>query len=202
MSDFPSLDDFESGTTTVQPRMESVDEDAFSTPFASTKEYPEIGNNGDLLNASEQFQSSFPSLPQSQSQSQSGMISAPTESSIPQDEPDVITQWRARQAEQIQRRDDLSSKRREETTTRARQQIDDFYETYNRKRDARIKLVREEQSALLEKRDESTSGGTTWERVLKLVDAKDVKRGDREVTRMRELLTSLAKDKNAPVAGL
>lgn len=224
MSDFPSLDDFESGATTAQPRMQSVGEDEdfmgsgnFSNQSAK---FPEIGDSGDLLNADETFTSSFPAV--EQQASFSGMISGPSEPYIPgtatagnavqathqqngaDEEPEVVTQWRERQAAQIERRDAESARKKEETVAKARQAIDDFYDNYNNKRDKAITGIRKEQEEFLAKRDETTSGGTSWERIVKLIDTKDTKavRGDRDVSRMRELLLSLKKDKNAPSAGL
>lgn len=220
MSAFPSLDDFESGTTTAQPQVEAVEDDGdFGGNFTnSSSKFPDIGNNGDLLGADETFQSSFPAV-QEEQHHPSGMISAPTEPYVPAGssvqassgyntadaEPEVISQWRERQAQQIARRDEQSAKKKEETTARARQAIDDFYDTYNAKRDKKIEGIRKEQDEFLAKRDESTSGGTTWERIVKLIDLKDTKTmrgGDRDVSRMRELLLTLQKDKNAPSAGL
>lgn len=220
MSDFPSLDDFESGNTTAQPRVENVPEDDFlgSGTFTNqSSKFPEIGETGDLLNAHESFSTQFPEI--QQQQSFSGMISGPSEPYIPgtasagnavdatsgsQEEPEVIKQWRERQQLQIQRRDEASARKKEETIIKARQAIDDFYDNYNNKRDKTIEGIRKEQEEFLAKRDETTSGGTTWERIVKLIDTKDAKaiRGDRDVSRMRELLLSLKKDKNAPSAGL
>lgn len=222
MSDFPSLDDFESGATTAQPRMESVGEDEDfmgSGNFTnSSSKFPEIGESGDLLNANDSFTASFPAV--EEQGGFSGMISGPSEPYIPgtatassavqansrdsQEEPQVITDWRERQAAQIERRDAESARKKEETVNKARQAIDDFYDNYNNKRDKTIAGIRKEQEEFLAKRDETTSGGTSWERIAKLIDTKDTKavRGDRDVSRMRELLLALKKDKNAPSAGL
>jgi hypothetical protein len=51
-------------------------------------------------------------------------------------------QWRERQALEIQRRDELSEARKRETIEKARQNIDDFYENYNMKRDKAIEETR------------------------------------------------------------
>lgn len=223
MSDFPSLDDFESGATTAQPRIESVGEDEDfmgSGNFTnSSSKFPEIGESGDLLNATDSFTASFPAV--EEQGGFNGMISGPSEPYIPgtanatsavqpstninsESEPEVITQWRERQAAQIERRDNNSARKKEETVQKARQAIDDFYDNYNNKRDKAIVSIRKEQEEFLAKRDETTSGGTSWERIAKLIDTKDTKavRGDRDVSRMRELLLTLKKDKNAPSAGL
>lgn len=229
MSAFPSLDDFESGNTTAKPMtMHDGDSDlmggAGSTDFSqSASKFPELGSSGDLLSTNnDDFSASFPAV--EEPRAFNGMISGPSEPYIPghadtesamhpsgsipgpsgSAEPQVITEWRERQAAQIERRDAESAQRKQETMEKARRAIDDFYDSYNNKRDAAIKSIRKEQDAFLAQRDESTSGGTTWERISKLIDAKDTKavRGDRDVSRMREILLSLKKDKNAPSAGL
>ena len=208
MSEFPSLDDFESGTTTVQPRQL---DDEYTTPGQT--QFPDIGDNGDLLNADEQFQSSFPALPdharpssithpnQSLYQSQDSVRNGHAGQEGGQGEPECITQWRARQSEQISQRDANSARIKSERVAAARKAVDDFYDSYNARRESKIQALRISESERASERDEATSGGTTWERVLKFVDFKE-KRGEGDVTRMRELLVSLAKDRDAPSAGL
>lgn len=112
----------------------------------------------------------------------------------------LISQWRERQALQIQRRDEESARRKEETVQKARQAIDDFYENYNSKRDRAIEQIRQDQNDYLSSRDETLSGGTTWERIVKLVDTNDktASKNGRDTNRMRELLLSLRKDQRAP----
>lgn len=83
---------------------------------------------------------------------------------------------------------------------KARQAIDDFYENYNSKRDRAIEQIRQDQNDYLSSRDETLSGGTTWERIVKLVDTNDktASKNGRDTNRMRELLLSLRKDQRAP----
>lgn len=227
MSAFPSLDEFEGGVTEARPssgRGTTV-EDGGNEIDMSGQSFPEIGDSGDLFDQENSFQRSFPSLGAGQSQNQHGMISAPTGPYIPGaatsgaqvtdtfakadadagGEPEVIRAWRERQQVQIERRDAVSAKKKEETVAKARQAIDDFYDNYNAKRDKEIAKVRKEQEDFLAKRDETQSGGTTWERIAKLIDAKDKSAaayGGRDVSRMRDLLLNLRKDANAPSAGL
>jgi hypothetical protein len=229
-SAFPSLDEFEQGNTSARPHVQPAqDEDdlGFSdftsgNNAATATKFPDIGESGDLLNAEEDFQSAFPQV--EQHQAPSGMISAPTEPYVPGfqtaadaaqpsssaggfisgEEPEVIREWRARQQQQIEKRDAESAKKKERQIADAQKQIDDFYDQYNAKRDKAVAAIRKEQEAFLAKRDETTSGGTTWERIVKLIDTKDKAaiRGGRDVSRMRELLLDLRKDADAPSAGL
>jgi len=52
----------------------------------------------------------------------------------------------------------------------------------------------------LKNREDTTSGGTSWERVAKLVDLSGKGQGAGEKAKFRELLLSLRKDEKAPGA--
>ncbi|CUS09082.1 unnamed protein product [Tuber aestivum] len=137
----------------------------------------------------------------------SGMPMQPEE-----EEPEVIKldilnfhesmQWRERQTLEIQRRDELSETRKRETIEKAQRAVDDFYENYNSKRDKAIEVTRAEAQEFLDSRENTTSGGTSWERIAKLVDLteKGAKAGKSDKTRFREMLLSLKKDEKAPGA--
>jgi hypothetical protein len=129
---------------------------------------------------------------------------APPAYAAPQEEPAVITEWRAARDAEIAKRDALSDERRAATVAEARQAIDDFYHSYNDKRDKNVAQTRREAEAFLESRDNTTAGGTSWERISKLVDlsGKGVRGGAASSgkERFRELLLSLKKDANAPGA--
>lgn len=119
-------------------------------------------------------------------------------------EPDVIREWRERRDLQIQHRDEISAERKQKTIQEARENIDDFYENYNNKKDKEIAKTRKEAEEFLANRDDTTAGGTSWERIAKLVDlsGKGMKGGasGSEKQRFRELLLSLRKDEKAPGA--
>ncbi|BFZ53131.1 Clathrin light chain [Savitreella phatthalungensis] len=201
------------------------------------QKFPEIGETGDLLDQEGSFERSFPAVGGDSQGGQFGMISAPSGPYIPGGgsagaeqvtksfaraslggadgeeggEPQVIRDWREKQAIQIERRDEVSRRRKEETIAAARTAVDDFYDNYNAKRDKEIARTRKQQEEMLAQRDDTQSGGTTWERIAKLVDLKDGAKGSsgpsaahagRDVSRMRDLLVSLRKDQNAPSAGL
>ena len=117
-------------------------------------------------------------------------------------EPDVIREWRERRDLQIQHRDEVSNERKQRTIKEAQQNIDDFYDNYNNKKEKEIAKTRKEAEEFLANRDDTTAGGTSWERIAKLVDlsGKGVKGGasGSEKQRFRELLLSLRKDEKAP----
>ena len=64
-------------------------------------------------------------------------------------------------------------------------------------------IYSKEEEEFLAARENPSVGGTTWERIAKLVDLSDKGvrgPGKSDKTRFRELLMSLKKDENAPSA--
>ncbi|KAL1296626.1 hypothetical protein AAFC00_000114 [Neodothiora populina] len=121
-----------------------------------------------------------------------------------EEEPGVIREWRERRDLAIQHRDEVSANRKAETVKAAQQAIDDFYENYNNKKDKTLAQTRKDADEFLAKREDTTAGGTSWERIAKLVDlsGKGVGGGAQGTgkARFREMLISLRKDENAPGA--
>lgn len=136
---------------------------------------------------------------------------APTTSSYPppafeepEEEPEVIKEWRTKRDAQIARRDEISAEKKAETIKQAQQDIDAFYEEYNNKKERGITQTRREADEFLNSIDDTTAGGTSWERIAKLVDlsgkgsAGGASGSSKE--RFREILLSLRKDEKAPGA--
>ena len=119
-------------------------------------------------------------------------------------EPDSVREWRERRDAQIQHRDDVSAQKKSETVKAAQEAIDEFYENYNNRKDKQISQTRKEAEEFLKGREDTTSGGTSWERIAKLVDLSGKGAGGgasgTPKARMRELLLSLRKDEKAPGA--
>lgn len=122
-----------------------------------------------------------------------------------EEEPEVIKEWREKRDAQIAKRAEQFAQQREETVREAQQNIDDFYENYNNKKEKTIAQTRKDAEQFLANREDTTSGGTSWERIAKLVDVsgKGAKGGaaGSGKERFRELLVSLRKDEKAPGAG-
>jgi len=122
----------------------------------------------------------------------------------PEEEPEVIKEWRAQRDAQRAHRDEISLEKKAQTIKEAQQAIDDFYDNYNDKKEKNIAQTRREAEDFLNSRDDTTAGGTSWERIAKLVDlsGKGVKGGATGTgkERFRELLVSLRKDEKAPGA--
>jgi hypothetical protein len=172
----------------------------------------------DLLGDSEpfqgdaQFESAFPEI-ESTTHDISGVTvtgSAPTSYPAPaytepEPEPEVITRWREKRDEDVAKRDTISAERKEKTVNEAREAIDDFYDNYNDKKERNIAQTRREAEEFLASRDDTTAGGTSWERIAKLVDlskggAKGAPGTAAGKERFREMLLSLRKDEKAPGA--
>ena len=104
----------------------------------------------------------------------------------------------------MQDRKEKSEQKKDETIKAAQQNIDDFYENYNSKKEKTIAQTRREAEEFLANREDTSSGGTSWERIAKLVDlsGKGVKGGASGTgkEKFRELLLNLRKDENAPGA--
>ncbi|KAF2759196.1 clathrin light chain [Pseudovirgaria hyperparasitica] len=119
-------------------------------------------------------------------------------------EPEVIREWREKRDLQVQHRDEVSANRKAEAIKAAHEQIDDFYENYNNKKEKQTAQTRREAEDFIKSREDTTAGGTSWERIAKLVDlsGKGTRGGGSgtEKQRFRELLLSLRKDEKAPGA--
>ncbi|GAB7362834.1 hypothetical protein MBLNU230_g3137t1 [Neophaeotheca triangularis] len=159
------------------------------------------------------FESSFPAVDTgNEGVAPGGTITGSTlpyraPSTAPQDdegEPEVLREWRERRDMQIQHRDEVSANRKAETVKAAQESIDEFYENYNNRKDKTIAQTRKEAEEFLQKREDTTAGGTSWERIAKLVDlsGKGASGGSAASGKgkMRELLVSLRKDEKAPGA--
>ncbi|KAH8595006.1 clathrin light chain [Bisporella sp. PMI_857] len=229
---FPSLEEFDSGAAPSQPQTDSGFETAGADDFLS-REKALLGDDADQFttgndkaafaeddeedllgggNGGEEvveFESSFPSIDtRNEAVAPGGNITSSYSSyhatAQDEEEPEVLQQWRARRDASIAERAEKDQQKQEETVKTAQQNIDDFYENYNSKKEKAIAQTRRDAEAFLESREDTSAGGTSWERIAKLVDlsGKGVKGGASGTgkEKMRELLLSLRKDEKAPGA--
>ncbi|KAL3424886.1 clathrin light chain [Phlyctema vagabunda] len=228
---FPSLEEFDSGAQT-ETQGDGIGADDFLTrekallgddadQFASGNDNAAFveDDDDDLLGGGgggggdeevTEFESSFPAIDtRNDAMAPGGSItgtSAPYQSTyqapVDEEEPEVITQWRERRDLGLQDRAEKSSSRKQETVKAAQQNIDDFYENYNSKKEKAVAQTRREAEEFLANREDTSAGGTSWERIAKLVDlsGKGAKGGASGggKERFREILLSLKKDENAP----
>ncbi|KAK9461725.1 clathrin light chain [Lipomyces oligophaga] len=130
------------------------------------------------------------------------IFSAPVSQTIVREESEAVKEWKERRALAIQRRDEQSESRKTQTRDAAKAAINDFYDNYNNKKDAAIAKTRQEEKEFVEAQESTVAGGTTWERIGKLVDLTEshARSAKYDKSRFRELLVSLKSDQNAPGA--
>ncbi|KAI8627753.1 clathrin light chain [Xylariaceae sp. FL1651] len=226
---FPSLDDFDTGAQTEINDVGSPSADDFlareraflgedATQFTTGNEAAALADpSGDLLGGDNaagdmHFESQFPDLTSNAQVGPGGSITGPSVSynsgygayMEEEQEPEVIKQWREKRDAANAKRAEEFAAQKAETIKEAQQNIDDFYENYNNKKEKTIAQTRKDAEQFLASRDDTTSGGTSWERIAKLVDVsgKGQKGGasGSGKERFRELLMSLRKDEKAPGA--
>lgn len=121
---------------------------------------------------------------------------------LDEEEPQVIKDWRAKQAAEIKARDEASAAKREETVAKAEKAIDQFYEEYALKKERNIRENKEHEEEFLTSLTDSLSAGTTWERICSLVElqnsqSKTIARtgaGTTDLTRFKEVLLRLKRE--------
>ncbi|EZF75951.1 hypothetical protein H105_02655 [Trichophyton soudanense CBS 452.61] len=122
----------------------------------------------------------------------------------PEGESEAIREWREKRDAELSRRAEASAEKKAATVSKAQQDIDDYYESYNKRTDKARERTRAEAEEFLANREDTAAGGTSWERIAKLVDVsgKGIKGGasGSGKERFRELLLELKKDENAPGA--
>ncbi|KXX78880.1 Clathrin light chain [Madurella mycetomatis] len=229
---FPSLEDFDSGAQTdIKDASEAPSASNFlerekavlgddAHQFATVEDAGFDEGDDDLLGGgisspggNTAFESQFPDITSSnEGVAPGGTITGPSVSynsgytpyTEEEEEPQVIKDWREKRDAQNAKRAEQFAQQRAETVREAQQNIDDFYENYNNKKEKMIAQTRREAEQFLANREDTTSGGTSWERISKLVDVsgKGSKGGaaGSGKERFRELLMSLRKDEKAPGA--
>lgn len=116
----------------------------------------------------------------------------------------MIRDWREKRDATLHQRDSVSEQRKQEKIKEAQEAIDDFYINYNKKKVKTIAQTRLEADDFLNSRENTVAGGTSWERIAKLVELGGKGGGGggggAGKERFRELLLSLKNDEKAPGA--
>ncbi|KAE8380282.1 clathrin light chain [Aspergillus bertholletiae] len=202
------------------------DAEQFATPLDHAASIDDVNSgDDDLLGGAEDapagaapeisgFESSFPAIEtQNEQVAPGGMITGtgapfpPTGFSsyqAPEEESEPIREWRERRDADIAHRTEISEEKKQATVKKAQEDIDDFYVSYNNKTDKLRAQTRADAEQFLANREDTSSGGTSWDRIAKLVDvsgkgAKGGANGSGK-ERFRQLLVDLKKDENAPGA--
>ncbi|KAF3483636.1 clathrin light chain [Arthroderma uncinatum] len=176
-----------------------------------------LGGGGDDMMTHDNnsgFESSYPAIEsQNENMAPGGTITGvdtPFQSSYspnnqePEEESEAVREWRQKRDAELSRRAEASSEKKAATVSKAQQDIDDYYESYNKRTDKARERTRTEAEEFLANREDTAAGGTSWERIAKLVDVsgKGVKGGasGSGKERFREMLLELKKDEKAPGA--
>ncbi|OXB35295.1 clathrin light chain [Cryptococcus neoformans] len=133
------------------------------------------------------------------------ILPAPTFNNIlptADEDTEPIKAWRARQAEEIQKRDESDKKRRDEMSDKAEKAIDQFYEDYNKMKEKNIRENKESEAEFLEKLQEGVAKGTAWERISDLISLENSQSktirpsvpGGSDLARMKEILLALRRE--------
>ncbi|CAO3614766.1 unnamed protein product [Cunninghamella echinulata] len=119
---------------------------------------------------------------------------------LPDEEPEVVRQWRQKREELIAQRDKEAADKKEETIQKAREDIDRFYEEYNEKKQKSIEENRAREEAYQKERDDASTSNNIWERVVREFDVSNAKSAHhtRDVSRMKQVMLDLRKSDNAP----
>ncbi|KAL1710281.1 clathrin light chain-domain-containing protein [Schizophyllum commune] len=121
---------------------------------------------------------------------------------LPEEEPEVIKEWRARRAEEIRARDEASKAKRDEIKGRAEAAIDEFYGNYSELKKRNIQENKDAEEEFLANLTASLTAGTTWERICATIElensqSKTIARagpGTTDLSRFKEVLLRLKRE--------
>jgi len=110
--------------------------------------------------------------------------------------------WRTARSTTLSHRASLAADKKASTIAQAQTYVDDFYEGYNARKEKSMAKTRKEAEAFLAGREDTSVGGTSWERIARLVDLSGRGgKGAEGKERFREVLVGLRGDEGAPGAG-
>ncbi|TEB37670.1 hypothetical protein FA13DRAFT_1752382 [Coprinellus micaceus] len=121
---------------------------------------------------------------------------------LPEEEPEVIREWREKQAAEIAAREEKARARKQATISDAERSIDEFYEEYAKKKERNIRENKDHEAEFLQKQADFLGTGTTWERICELIElqnsqSKTLARAGQnttDLTRFKEVLLRLKRE--------
>ncbi|SCU85957.1 LADA_0D11122g1_1 [Lachancea dasiensis] len=120
----------------------------------------------------------------------------------PSSESEAVSHWKENRVREIDEKDAAQKNAKTKLQEEAAKHMDDFYDTYNRKKEQQLKSSRDEAEKFTKEKDGFFSqSNTTWDRVLQLinVDDADLVNG-RDRSKFKELLIKLKGNTSAPGA--
>lgn len=115
----------------------------------------------------------------------------------------AIAEWKEKREAEIAERDAADDEAKKELREEAVKHIDDFYDSYNQKKEQQLENVRKAAEEFQKSRDEFSSqeGTTTWDRVLQLINEDDADQvAGRDKSKFKEILQRLKGNTAAPGA--
>lgn len=125
-----------------------------------------------------------------------------TTNEISQESKDIIANWKETRNKEIKERDEKDEREKTELQDEAIKYIDDFYESYNKKKQQQIDVAKKESEKFLEDRDKFfNQDNTTWDRVLQLINQEDADIvSGRDRSKFKEILLRLKGKAGVPGA--
>ncbi|QHS73471.1 clathrin light chain CLC1 [Saccharomyces paradoxus] len=122
--------------------------------------------------------------------------------SVNEDRSEVVDQWKQRRAVEIHEKDLKDEELKRELQDEAVKHIDNFYDSYNKKKEQQLEDAAKEAEAFSKKRDEFFGqDNTTWDRALQLINQDDADIiGGRDRSKFKEILLRLKGNAKAPGA--
>ncbi|CAL9733947.1 clathrin light chain [Monosporozyma servazzii] len=115
----------------------------------------------------------------------------------------IISEWEESHQKEIEQRDQRENEEKSTLQNEAITYIDEFYETYNNKKQEGIEASKSAAKQFIEKRDEffKQEGTTTWDRAFQLINEEDAAVvSGRDRTKFKEILQRLQGKVDAPGA--
>lgn len=183
---------------------EGVDEDDEFEDFKS--QFPEVGESGDNQVENTEYDEEEEQTPTETIEESNNEPSLPLQfSNLNLEDSAHVQEWKKTRDLEISKRDEAAARKLEDLKKEAESAIDDFYDNYNNKKEDAIAETRKEAEAFIEKKKNFFKDGTTWDRVIQLLDLnKNSNAIDetnlRDKTRFRDLLLALKGKENVPGA--
>lgn len=122
--------------------------------------------------------------------------------SVSEDRSQYVEEWKQKREADIKEKDAKEAEAKKKLQEDAIKHIDDFYETYNKKKEQQIDVTTKEAEEFLKNRDQFFSqDNTTWDRVLQLINVDDADViGGRDRSKFKEILQRLKGKAGVPGA--
>ncbi|KAL3229736.1 Clathrin light chain [Nakaseomyces bracarensis] len=121
---------------------------------------------------------------------------------VGEDRSKYVQDWKEKRDAEIREKDSAEAAAKEKLQDEAIKYIDDFYETYNKKKEQQIDVTTKESEEFLKEREQFFSqDNTTWDRVLQLINVDDADViGGRDRSKFKEILQRLKGKTGVPGA--